>query len=222
MDAAEPPRTAAGGSTGGEMQARTSWALTRARRHPVAMWLKGAARDVRWRLKGRVVENPPVPGRVDSVLFVCLGNICRSPFAGRLAGQRRLGSTDSLIVSRSAGIRTKQAGRSPREACDAAAEYDIALDDHRPVPLTPELVGAHDLIVVMEAQQLLDLRATYPDAADRIVLLPLFDTTAAGFARYNIEDPFLRPFPAYQECYRRIDRAVTALWSAIAGSRGGR
>lgn len=193
-----------------------SAALTSILRHPAAMRVKAAARDLRWRLSGTTAQNPPLPPRIDSVLFVCLGNICRSPFAGLLAQQRLTEIHKVRTVSRSAGIRTSQSGSSPPEARTAAGVHGVSLESHRPVLLTPDLMSAHDLVVVMEYQQMEHLRSVYPASASRIVLLPLYDAGATGYERHNIDDPFMRPASAYAACYRRIDRAVAALCAAIA------
>ena len=92
----------------------------------------------------------------------------------------------------------------------------LSLTDHRPQQLTRELVDANDLIVVMEAGQLESIRRAYPDAVDRMVLLSLFDRHAkGGYARYHIADPYAQPRVAFEECYRRIDRALAALLSSV-------
>ena len=189
--------------------------IVRVLKHPAVVRLRRALRDVRWRIKGRSIANPRLPGAVQSVLFVCLGNICRSPFAGLIAAQRFAQAGVPDVRSASAGIRTMQSGRSPQDACTVAASYGLSLDAHRPTMLTRELIDAYDLIVVMESQQLDQLREAYPDATDRIVLLSLFDAGATGYERYNIADPFQRPLADYETCYRRIDRAVTALAVAV-------
>lgn len=199
------------------MMRRLSSVLTRMLRHPVLMRVKAVVRDVRWRLRGTVARNPPLPARIDSVLFVCLGNICRSPFAGLLAQHRLTENHKVGTVSRSAGIRTSQSSSSPPEARAAASAYEVSLESHRPVMLTADLMSAYDLVVVMEYQQMEHLRSVYPALASRVVLLPLFDAGATGYERYNIEDPFMRPAAAYAACYRRIDRAVAALCEAIEG-----
>lgn len=191
-------------------------AITAMLNHPVAMAIKGPIRDLVWILRGAVLRNPPLPARVESILFVCLGNICRSPFAAVLAAERLRRDGPAGIRCASAGIRTMQDARSPRAACDVAAAYGLSLADHRPQPLTRELMNAHDLIVVMEAAHLQELRATYPDASGKVVLLSLFDEqAAAGYDRYNIADPFLRPRAAFESCYHRIERALSGLFSHL-------
>jgi hypothetical protein len=80
-----------------------------------------------------------------------------------------------------------------------------------PLPLTAELMGAHDVVFVMEADQFLTLRRGYPEASARVFLLPLLDSSARdGHARYNIVDPFGQPPEAFDLCYQRIDTILRA------------
>jgi protein-tyrosine phosphatase len=184
--------------------------------------LKGRLRRLRWTLAGRAVKNPPLPVLLDSVLFVCLGNICRSPFAAAIAG-RRLQERGADVRCGSAGIRTTQGARPPGFACEAAAAYGLSLLDHQATTLNSALVAAHDLIVVMEVRHLRALRTTYPNASDRLVLLPLFDVEASSAEeRYNIADPFGQPQDSFDACYRRIDRAVERLLEAVESARAPR
>jgi len=177
-----------------------------------AVAIKRPLRDLLWTVKGARIRNPPLPAKVESILFVCLGNICRSPFAALLATNRLTQANVKRIRCASAGIRATQAARSPEAACDAAVAHGLSLVDHRPTTLTRELIDAHDLIVVMEATQLVELRATYPDATDRLFLLSLFDGQAStGYDRYNIADPFSRPRAVFEICFNRIDRSLSRL-----------
>lgn len=174
--------------------------------------IKRAIRDVKWSVKGSGLTNPPWPSRVESIVFVCLGNICRSPFAAVLTEKKLAEAGRSDIRCESAGIRANQAGRAPEEACAVAGEYGLSLQEHRPTKLTRELIDRHDLVVVMEVPQLEQLRQSYPDAASRIVLLSLLDPESpAGYQRYHITDPFMQPRTAFEACYRRIDRATSNL-----------
>ncbi len=186
--------------------------------HPAIKRVRRAVRDAGAWLDSLHIKNPAVAGPVQSVLFVCLGNICRSPFADRLARKR---FHDAGIQCASAGIVAKQSNRCPDDARAVAAEYGVSLSDHQPTLLTPELIEGFDLIVVMEADQVRQLRRRYPQATRRIVLLSLFDPEARGSDRFRIEDPFLRPRSEFLACFRRIDRALQALAPHLVSPTGG-
>lgn len=181
-------------------------------RHPLTMRVKPRVRAAWWAMRGARTRNPELPARVESALFVCLGNICRSPFAAELGSRLLSGPGRGAVTCSSAGIRPSQAARPPADACMVSARYGLSLADHCPQLLTRDLIEAHDLVIVMEWSQLVLLREAYPESHDRIVLLSLFDAAAAGaYERYNIADPFGGPIAAYEACYRRIDRALRAL-----------
>lgn len=189
-------------------------------RHPFVMRMKPGVRNVLWTIKGAGTRNPPLPDRVQSVLFVCLGNICRSPFAAvlatRMLGERGRGD----IRSASAGIRPTQAAGSPREAREVCAAYGLSLELHEPRGLTHELMESHDLVLVMEWSQRERLCATYPQYRDRIFLLPLFDDDAeSAYDRYNIADPFGQTVSAYKQTYSRIERALRGCLANIVRAR---
>jgi protein-tyrosine phosphatase len=185
---------------------------------PVAMSIKRPLKDAWWTAKGRSIAPPVLPPQVRSILFVCQGNICRSPFAAADARKQldQLGRGD--VVSESGGLRTNQAAAPPEEARAAARAFEVSLEVHTPVQLSPLLVRSFDLLVVMELRQLEAVRSRFPDAADRTVLLPLFGPApAGGYARYNIADPFGQPRPAFDRCYARIHEALEALLSQVVG-----
>jgi protein-tyrosine-phosphatase len=71
------------------------------------------------------------------VLFVCAGNICRSPFAEGLA--RRLAAERGLDVEfASAGEIALDGDRCPPDAIAAAKEFGVDLSSHRARRLTTD------------------------------------------------------------------------------------
>jgi protein-tyrosine-phosphatase len=188
--------------------------LHRTLTHPLAIAAKRPLKDGWWFVRGMALSNPRMPARVESMLFVCKGNICRSPFAAVRAAQllRNAGRAD--IRCTSAGITATQAARPPQDASDAASAFGVGFADHEPVRLTRDLIDLHDLTVVMEADQLIHLRQQYPHAIGRILLLSLLDRRG-GYARYNIADPFGQQVEAFRSCYARIDGALQALLSQL-------
>jgi len=192
-------------------------ALHRVLTHPLMMAAKGPLKDAWWSARGHGLSNPPIPSAVRSILFVCKGNICRSPFAAARAAHLFSEAGLQGVRCTSAGIIATQAAGPPLEACEAASAYGLELDAHQPVQVTPQLISAHDITIVMDADQMLALRQAYPDAAGRIFLLPLLEPgVSRGYARYNISDPFGQPLATFGRCYRRIDSALRSLLRLIA------
>lgn len=181
---------------------------------PPLMWLKARGRDAMWRVRGRRLTNPPWPPHVTSMLFVCYGNICRSPFAARLA--RRLLHDQGITGVRcySAGFRTSQRAASPPDAVATAATYRVNLSDHRPALLTPELLSASDVVFVMEPEHMEAIRARFRIDRKRLFLLPLLDASGANLGAYercHIADPFGKGRAEFERCYARIASVLDVL-----------
>jgi protein-tyrosine-phosphatase len=85
--------------------------------------------------------------------------------------------------------------------------------------VTADTIARYDLTVVMESVHLLALRRKYPDFANRLLLLPLLNGDAGGYARYNIADPYGQPLAVFQTCYSRMDEALRTLIRAVIASK---
>lgn len=186
--------------------------LTAVLRHPAARAVKAAWRDVRWRLRRPTLPTGDLPPPPLTLVFVCKGNICRSPFAARYAERRLRELAVTGVACRSAGYAPSQAPASPPHAIAAARAYQVDLAAHRPLGLTAG-AGATEVVVVMEASQL-DILAAHGVPRERLVLLPRFAparVAGTGYRRDNIEDPFGQPLPAFERCYAQTAAAVDGL-----------
>jgi protein-tyrosine phosphatase len=146
------------------------------------------------------------------VLFVCHGNICRSPYAAA-ALRSRLGEAAAVIRVESAGFVGPIRG-APRMAKEVAAERGLDLSDHRSRTLSPMALNAADIVAVMEPEQVEALRRLFPTTASIIVLGDLDPQPDGGRA---ILDPLDRPREIFAQSYDRIDSCVAVLADAIAG-----
>lgn len=162
-------------------------------------------------LLARLRDTPP-----RSILFVCNGNICRSPFAAVLAHQQLVARGGNGIAIASAGIINP--GRpSPGEAVGAAQALGVPLTAHRSQLLTPALVTSADLVFVMDRWQRSHVCATYRRSARDVLLLGDLDPQ---WERRVIADPVDQPRAVFDACYARIVRCIDTLVSAIAAGRG--
>jgi protein-tyrosine-phosphatase len=183
----------------------------------VARWIKTGMTGIYWRCMGKGIGNPPIPRLPGSVLFICQGNICRSPYAGRylrkIAGDRNLRG----ICSRSAGLDVRVSAPSPDLAVRVAKTLGVELMDHWSKPVTADLIENTDMIFTMEHRQAAFMRKTFPDHVQKIFLLPLFDTNpppAWDYAlRYNIPDPYGKSEKDFLECFRKIESSIEGFLS---------
>jgi len=126
-----------------------------------------------------------------TVLFVCLGNICRSPTAeGVMAALLEAEGLRDRIAIDSAGTGAWHAGEAPdRRATAAARRRGIHLSGQaRRVRSTD--FQKFDHIVAMDGQNLVDLRAMARDL-DASAQLSLFrDFTEGGELGLDVPDPY--------------------------------
>jgi protein-tyrosine phosphatase len=145
--------------------------------------------------------------RSELVLFVCLGNICRSPFAARLLASRR----PDLRVE-SAGFIGP--GRPPPEAAIATAQArGIDHAAHRSTLVTSRLLEEAEAVFVFDRHNVKRLRVVSGTRTDRVFWLGDFDPVWAG--KRAIADPWGRPLEEFEQTFARIARCIDRVASVI-------
>lgn len=140
--------------------------------------------------------------RPGAVLFVCLGNICRSPFAARLWTERSRGSEAG-----SSGFIGP--GRPPpEEALTAARDRGVDHADHRSRVLTAEALCTADVVFVFDRHHLRQL-TKWREVRGRTVLW-LGDLDPAWSGKRAIPDPWGKPVEEFRSTFARIERCVDA------------
>lgn len=123
------------------------------------------------------------------VLFVCLGNICRSPTAEAVF-RSRLDDTDlaAQVQCDSAGTAGYHAGEAPdRRAADAAGSRGYDMSHLRARQVRDEDFETFDLILAMDRNNLTDLRRRADERFHH--KLKLFLEFATGPER-EVPDPY--------------------------------
>jgi protein-tyrosine phosphatase len=131
----------------------------------------------------------PVPYRI---LFVCMGNICRSPTAEVV--MRHLVADEGLsdvIVVDSAGTGGWHAGDGADErALSTLAAHGYDGSSHIARQFDPAWFAERELIVVMDGKNLQSLRWLAPDGAqEKVVRLRSFDPASRG-GDLDVPDPY--------------------------------
>src|SRR5258708_7358780 len=127
------------------------------------------------------------------ILFVCMGNICRSPTAeGVMCALLRAEGLDGRIELDSAGTGSWHAGDPPdARAMAAARARDIELDGAAR-QVTSEDFERFDLLLAMDRENARELQARAPDDATRakVRLLREFDPAAVAARDLDVPDPY--------------------------------
>lgn len=147
------------------------------------------------------------------VLFVCHGNLYRSPYAAAAFKRaiEAMRSSASMTIE-SAGFIAP--GRPvPEPALSAARVRGIDLSAHLSTLVTAHPVSAADLVAVMSEDQARGIRSRYgPDVA----LLVLGDLDPWPIESRTITDPLGCDTQIVEQVYSRIDRCVDQLAEVIA------
>lgn len=151
---------------------------------------------------------------MQSILFLCLGNICRSPLA---EGAARAAFADAGIAARldSAGTGDWHVGRPPDARAQAVARTNgIDIGNLRARQIGPEDFVRFDLILAADTQNLRDLHALAPRG--HTARLALMLDMVPGRAGQPVADPYYGDAPEFDACWREVSAVAAAL---VANSR---
>jgi protein-tyrosine-phosphatase len=150
-------------------------------------------------------------GPVRSILVVCYGNRCRSPYAAAALRRELVAAGLSIDVS-SAGYAFPNR-QPPQEAIDEAAARGLDVSAHRSAVVNPASLEAADIIVAMSPRQARAVTRRQA-AANRVVIL-LGDLDPLAIERREIADPIGADRAVFAECFSRIDRCMKELAGAL-------
>jgi protein-tyrosine phosphatase len=169
----------------------------------------------------RLVPPAPIGDRPYRIVFVCTGNICRSPIAEvvtrTLARSTELGDGTLLgdhLDLRSAGTGPWHEGE-PMHELAAATLARAGYPDHRHVAhqFMSAQLRQFDLVVALDRRHQQTLRSLGADP-DRLVLLRAFD--AASGAAADVPDPYYGDDATFDECRDMIEAACSGLVASLA------
>lgn len=139
---------------------------------------------------------------IESVLTVCIGNICRSPVAQALLSHRLPG----LAVS-SAGLQALDGHGIDVPMAQLLETRGVQPPEHKARTLASWMVMSASLVIVMDAHQKSHIEHHYPAARGRVFRL-LEPVGTSGMAGQDIPDPYLQDRLTYEHVYHLIDEGV--------------
>lgn len=145
------------------------------------------------------------------LVFVCTGNICRSPMAAYLFRDMIQDSHPDWRVS-SAGVAASYGIPASKFAVQALAEVGVDLRSHRSQPVIPQMVATAKLFVVMTGGHLAYLLDTYPDVENKTHTLMSLSPEAR---EPDLLDPIGLSFDVYRHVRDEIRNALPGVLQLI-------
>ena len=147
---------------------------------------------------------------VERLVFVCKGNICRSPYAEAVA--LSLG-----VVSISCGIDTINGAPANADAICAATEKGISMMEHKTKPMQSLVINKGDLLIAMEPRQAEYLKQKLVKGS-QCTLLGLWGSPICPY----IHDPFGNSAAYFSNCFDYIGETVHEIAKKIRKSKRNR
>jgi protein-tyrosine phosphatase len=151
-----------------------------------------------------------MPSHPFSSLFVCLGNICRSPLAEGVMRHkvRQAGQMDRFSLD-SAGTGAWHVGNpADRRSVSVGAIHGVDLSDLRARQVSVEDFYRFDLILAMDVSNLSDLRSMQP--GDGVAELALYRSYCDD-GEQDVPDPYYGGDRGFEDVYQMINRASDVL-----------
>ncbi|HSO27919.1 MAG TPA: low molecular weight protein-tyrosine-phosphatase [Anaerolineales bacterium] len=149
------------------------------------------------------------------VLFVCLGNIVRSPLAENMFRHiaEQKGVADKYEVA-SAGTGGWHVGESPDVRMRRVAAQRGLHYDGRGKQVQPADLETYDLIIAMDTENAESLRRlARPEQREKIHLMREFDPQ--GGPKASVPDPYYGGIDGFEKVYDIVARASAGLLDAL-------
>ena len=143
--------------------------------------------------------------------MVCTGNICRSPMAEGLLRHYLPDDLKERIEVASAGTGALHGYQAQEHAIEAMAGLGIDIGNHRARQLTRSIARDADLILVMEAFHLGQVKRFLGWGQNKPRMISEFDSDTPV---QDIQDPYGEPLAAYQTCIKTLRPCIRGviLW----------
>ncbi len=151
--------------------------------------------------------------RDGGLLFVCLGNICRSPTAEAIARKRLQDAGETLPLASAGTGDWHVGGQADKRARATAHKHGYDLEPHRARQVEVADFTRFDMILAMDRDNLTQLQALQPaDSSARVGLL--LEEAGLGAGR-EVPDPYFGGIEGFDACLGLLEQAVDGLLARL-------
>ncbi|WP_246542333.1 low molecular weight protein-tyrosine-phosphatase [Collimonas antrihumi] len=140
---------------------------------------------------------------INSILVICIGNICRSPMA---EGLLRRAFPEKTV--RSAGIGALIGHPADPFSIQIMQEQGIDISAHRAQSLASWMVNEANLILTMDLEQKRHVETQYSSSKGKVFRL-------GEFEKYDIPDPYRHDLAVFRQSYQLIAEGVAVMSKKI-------
>ena len=135
---------------------------------------------------------------INSIMVVCIGNICRSPIGEELL---KIALQDSNISVHSSGIQAVLGSKAHEFSRQIMQKNGYSIDKHIAKQINLDMARTADLILVMSNGQKREIEKRYPATCGKVMRLGHWDN-------YDIADPLGKDFATFENAYTLIKDSV--------------
>jgi protein-tyrosine-phosphatase/predicted ATP-grasp superfamily ATP-dependent carboligase len=137
---------------------------------------------------------------IKEILFICKGNICRSPFAEAYAKKK---FPQSLCIT-SGGYFPQSGRKCPEEAMLTGNKFEVSLENHSSKLVTADMVSKVDKIFVFDTEDYAMTVSKFPQEKRKVNFLGVFGKKE----NIIIGDPFGKKLKGFEDCYSDIAESI--------------
>jgi len=151
------------------------------------------------------------------IMFVCTGNICRSPLAQAVFEHHaRLRGLEDRFVVESSGLQSFHVGeQADNRMRSVAREHGVRLD-HLARQVQPRDLRDYDFVLAMDRGHLQELRRMTggePELTDKVRLFGEFDPAAEKAT--EVPDPYYGGIDGFEQVFEIVDRTARNLMEQL-------
>lgn len=155
--------------------------------------------------------------KIKSIVFVCTGNICRSPLAeAQLRGYAEAHNIANRLRISSAGTYAYNGNTPTYEALEAGRMFGFDLSAHRARAVDDAIMVENDLVLAMTQRHYGWMRREFPQYKNKIYLAMLYPRQLAGESPDETDIP--DPIGESVEFYINVLNMLGPVMPVIAGS----